>query len=564
MTGADAGCGSGAGAEAPPSHGPLRPAHDPTSTDVDNPSADADDRSAKPRRDGRRGDPYGTFAAGNLLQSPVTEGPADEGPAPAREPSNAEAAKRPQRALAPDLLRGLLMLLMALDHTSISLHIWSHGTGRTSESDGIVVRHFNFPTAYVIRTLSHLCGAGFTFLLGMGVVYLGRSRKKLGWSTGRLVRYFAVRAAVLTLVSTVFGFVLTAGKVWFLNMVLFSLAVNYFLAGLLWLLFNKTETLLTETLLSGAKRGVGVTEEEDVEQPLLTQRGYDSTSISNTLAASVSWHFHNAMLLAMSIVTILWNIWLSENHGHCLSTPLMAQSSVGAQTIPQNPLLRIWFWPVMGLRVLSGFPPLAWLSFATLGLLYGRISVSKAWNPRTFAACHAFAAVLFATVFVLTRLLRWGNLSEGCLRTDAQQSHPGSNPYLVSATSFFYLVKYPPDVAFWSFTMAGNLGLLAFFGALPVRFASRLTLLLDLGTAALFFYILHILVIFALGMALVARFGHDTGIADPMDPGNTRGIDSLLVYFAFWAAAILLLWPLCRAYSRFKSRQSSDSIWRFF
>ncbi|GJN71058.1 hypothetical protein PLIIFM63780_002352 [Purpureocillium lilacinum] len=494
------------------------------------------------------------------------------------------------RALAPDLLRGLLMIVMALDHNAIALHTWTHGTGRASESDGFPVRRFNFPVAYAVRTLTHLCAPGFTFLLGMGVVYLGRSRRgKLGWSAGRLARYLAVRTAVLTGVTVVFGLVVTGGRVWFLNMVLFALAVDYLLAGLLWLAMDWTEGLVTGVLAGWMKSRAGEADDDEGERrPLLTGEttvaaSGEALDSRTARAASISWHIHNAVLLILSLITIWWNIWLSENNGHCQaesSAPFMFTSSsppftstpssaTTTTTAPQNPLLRIWFWPVMDMsgRVMSGFPPLAWLSFAILGLLYGRILVAQPSRPpRALFAGHALVSLLFALVFVLTRLLHIGNLSEGCLQTPAQQHQQrGQNPYLADVPSFFYIVKYPPDVAFWALTMAGNLALLALFGALPVRFArQRLTMLLDFGTTALFFYVAHMLVIFALGMALVALFGHDTGVADPMDPDNSRGIDNLWAYFAVWAAAMLMLWPVCRAYSRFKSTKSADSIWRFF
>ncbi|PNY29066.1 Uncharacterized protein TCAP_01009 [Tolypocladium capitatum] len=483
-------------------------------------------------------------------------------------PSSTSATKPSgARALAPDLLRGLLAMVMALDHTAVALQTWQHGTNRNTEADGVPVRRFNFATAYLVRTLTHLCGAGFTFLLGLGVVYLGRSRTtKLGWSPLRLARYFAVRALVLTAVTAVFGFAVTGGRVWFLNMVLFALAVDYFLAGLLWLAFDKTEGLLAEQLTKVLKRS-DVTAVDDGEvRPLLGRRGAGESGAASR-AASLSWHIHNAVLLALSIVTIFWNIWLSENHGHCEASSSstlptwMQQRTVSA---PQNPFARIWFWPVMGRRVVSGFPPMAWLSFAVLGLLFGRIAVARTWNPRTLAAGQAFAGVLFALVFALTRVLRFGNLSEGCLQTPEHERHPGANPYLVSPASFFYVVKYPPDVAFWAMTMAGNLFLLALFGAIPIRIAKRFTVFLDFGTTALFFYVAHLLLVFLLARILIGLFGHDTGVADPMNPDDSWGIDNLFGYFGTWALVMFILWPICRLYSRFKSGKPMDSIWRFF
>ncbi|KAG5985900.1 hypothetical protein E4U43_005807 [Claviceps pusilla] len=483
------------------------------------------------------------------------------------------------RVLAPDLTRGLLMMIMTLDHASLSLHIWQHGTGRDSEQDGRVITRWNYTTAYIVRTLTHLCAPGFTFLLGMGVVYLGRSRTKLGWGSARLARYFAVRCVVLTVVTAVLGLIVTGGKVYFMNAVLFALAVDYLLAGLLWLAMDKTEALLTRILartstrkswLVGSSNQAAAGEDADDEsimQPLLRERREADTSSEAYIS---SWSIHNAVLLVFGAIAIFWNIWLSDDGGECKSSLSAASTSAASAAVtvtsPTNPFLRIWFWVMMqpGSRIMSGFPPMAWLSFALFGMLYGRIMTARSWTRQAAVLAHLFAAMVFAIVFVLTRVLEFGNLSTGCLRTPDQDAHPTRNPYLASPASFFYIVKYPPDVAFFAFTMAGTLLLLALFTAIPPRIAKRMSMLLDFGTSALFFYVAHMLLLFPLGAVVVMLFGHDTGVPDPMNPGQSRGVDNLFGYFAFWALVILLMRPLCAWYSRFKSTKGADSIWRFF
>ncbi|TWU72324.1 hypothetical protein ED733_000908 [Metarhizium rileyi] len=472
------------------------------------------------------------------------------------------------RALAPDLLRGLLMMIMAFDHAALALHTWEHGTGRVAEADGQVVRRWNYTTAYIVRTLTHLCGTGFTFLMGMGVVYLGRSRTRLGWSPVRLARYFAVRCVVLTAVTVVFGFVMTGGQLWFMNAVLFALAVDYLLAGLLWLAINETEVLLALAIArmrkvwaSEASQSTMTTDDSDengVTQPLL--RGREATRTTGD--AYLSWSIHNVLLVVLSLVTVFWNIWLSDDGGVCSAN----KQDISTLASPVNPFLRVWFWVMTepGSRIMSGFPPMAWLSFAILGILYARIVTARPWSRHALVLGHVCAALVFSLLFVLTRVLHFGNLSEKCLQTPDQQRRPAQNLYLASVASFFYVVKYPPDVAFFALTMAGNLLLLALFAAIPPRVARQLTMLLEFGTSALFFYIVHLLLLFGLGILAVAAFGHETGIPDPIYPGKTRGIDDLFGYFGFWAACMLLLWPVCRAYSRFKSSKAADSIWRFF
>ncbi|KAK0630291.1 hypothetical protein B0T17DRAFT_589866 [Bombardia bombarda] len=465
-------------------------------------------------------------------------------------------AKSTTRALAPDLLRGLLMVLMALDHNAMALRSWPHGTAVDGEQDSAVVHEWNRPVAYAIRTLTHLCAPGFTFLLGMGVVYFGRSRTNLGWSARRMAWHFLLRAVVLMLVSVVIGLAMTAGDVWFFNIVLFALAVDYLLAGLLWIAMSRTEQTLAFVLLKVLPDG----KKDDPTEPLLQDRqGEEDIAPDRTIirVADISWHVHNAVLFGLAVLTIWWNIWLSPTGGHCQVEHV--------EMLPESNWFRIWFYPIQGPHVLSGFPPLAWISFAILGLLYGRVILAKSWSGKAITAANAAAGAAFSLVFVLTRLLHFGNLSEGCLQMPEHIQHPGADQYLTSLPSFFYLTKYPPDVAFWSFTMAGNLFLLALLGTLPSNFASRaFKVLLVFGTSALFFYVVHLILLFSMAVGLVAWLGHSLSFKDPFVGGPVVGVDELWAFFLNWALVLAMLYPLCRWYGRFKRTREPDSIWRFF
>ncbi|OHF02521.1 hypothetical protein CORC01_02216 [Colletotrichum orchidophilum] len=469
----------------------------------------------------------------------------------------------PTRALAPDLLRGLLMMFMAMDHNVIGLNPWPHSTGANhQESDSAVVERWNSPMGYAVRMLSHLCAPGFTFLLGMGVAYFGRSRAKMGWSSARMARHFATRAVILTVVSTAMGFVLSQGQLWFLNMVLVALAVDYLLAGLLWLGITATEPLLASLL----DRFFHIIGGDGAERtPLLVHTGHINPSGSQTKASvraqTMSWHIHNAVLLVLGFVTICWNHWVSPTHGVCAA----ASSSPVAPTAT-NDFWRFWFFEITRPRVISGFPPLAWLSFAILGLLYARILLARPVSPAKLACGNVAAGLAFSVLFVLTRVLRIGNLSEGCLRTPDQAAEsPDANPYLVSAASFFYVVKYPPDFAFFAYTLAATFFLLALFGAVPPRFASKwLGVLLVFGTSALFFYLTHLVILFSLCVLLVRLFGRENGRPPPMDGWPAVGVSNVWVWWANWLLVMAIMYPLCRWYSAFKKTKSADSMWRFF
>ncbi|KAK8038978.1 hypothetical protein PG993_007389 [Apiospora rasikravindrae] len=438
------------------------------------------------------------------------------------------------RVLAPDLLRGTLMVLMAMDHAVVAIRSWDHGQAHESEGDSTPVSEWNRPIGYIIRTFTHLCAPGFTFLLGMGVVYFGRSRTRLGWSTYQMLRHFIIRAVVLTLITVLMGVVFTGGKIWFLNAVLFALAIDYVLAGMLWSVLDKIEAATTQCLKDYFKRN----HESGETTPLLVSslEGIRNSDKASTRAIAISWHFSNGILVALSVITAC--PWKPDT-GH-----LVLAHHVGPYHV--------------------GVSPMAWLSFAIMGLLYGRLVQVRPLSPARLNTSTLLVALAFFLLFAFTRIFRFGNLSEGCLHMPEHVAHPDRNPYLASVPSFFYVIKYPPDVAFIAYTMSVNLSLLALFGALPSGVTKRFTILLTYGTSALFFYLVHQLILFSAGAVLARFFGRETGETDPFTGQPTVVVENIWIYWGLWATALAILYPLCRWYSGFKKTKGPDSIWRFF
>ncbi|KUI65241.1 hypothetical protein VM1G_00629 [Cytospora mali] len=473
------------------------------------------------------------------------------------------STKSTTRGLAPDLLRGLLMVLMALDHNTLALNPWEPETAIDGEVDnGEPVHKWNRPDAYAVRSLTHLCAPGFIFLLCAGTVYFSRSRKAIGWSSTRMTWHFLQRAVLLTLLCIPLGLVLTLGKAWFLNLMLFALAVDYLVAGLLFLVISKTE----ESLAFGLLRVLPDVKGDDAREPLLADRRGEediAPDLKIMRAADISWHVHNALLLALAVVTVWWNIWLSSSGGHCKVHSSVADlATVG---LPKSNWFRIWFYPLKADGVVSGFPPLAWLSFAFLGLLYGRVVLARPWTKMTLAIGNTITGLAFSVVFVLTRVLQFGNLSNGCLHLPKDPAHPDANPYLSSWSSFFYVVKTPPDVAFWAYSLGSNFVLLAFLGIIPVALAlTLLNPLLVYGTSALFFYVVHLVLLFLSRLVWLPLMGHDMGWKDRLTGEGAVGVDKMWVYWLNWALVLVVMYPLCRWYGSFKKTRGPDSIWRFF
>lgn len=105
----------------------------------------------------------------------------------------APADRRPSRNLALDALRGLIVVLMAVDHTNYFV-AQQHSSG---EHWGGPFPAYTEALGFVTRLITHPVAPGFAFLMGVGMVLFAESRRKRGWNEWAIVRHFLVRGAVL-------------------------------------------------------------------------------------------------------------------------------------------------------------------------------------------------------------------------------------------------------------------------------------------------------------------------------------------------------------------------------
>jgi uncharacterized membrane protein len=100
------------------------------------------------------------------------------------------------RLLSLDRLRGLLMVLMALDHAAFFL-TRLHTVG---EFWGGPYPSYNAALPFLVRGVTHLAATGFFFLLGVGQGLGARAKQKQGWSWPRTTGQFLLRGALLIVV----------------------------------------------------------------------------------------------------------------------------------------------------------------------------------------------------------------------------------------------------------------------------------------------------------------------------------------------------------------------------
>jgi uncharacterized membrane protein len=152
------------------------------------------------------------------------------------------------RLLPLDALRGLIMVLMALDHANHFI-AQQHSPGEYW-GGGFPIYHDAFP--FLTRLVTHLCAPGFFFLMGVGMVLFAHSRRKHGWSEWAIIRHLLIRGGLLIALQLLVvnrAWELSAGG-WGLELyigVLFALGGTMILGSLL--LWLKPEVLLALTIV---------------------------------------------------------------------------------------------------------------------------------------------------------------------------------------------------------------------------------------------------------------------------------------------------------------------------
>src|SRR6266850_1420992 len=110
--------------------------------------------------------------------------PTESSPVPAtapRSPGSDSVSSASGRLDSLDLLRGLIMSLMAIDHASFFIRkqhfaeFWSGHLPSYSSAAG-----------FLTRFITHLAAPGFFFLMGASMILLADSRRRLGWNDTQL------------------------------------------------------------------------------------------------------------------------------------------------------------------------------------------------------------------------------------------------------------------------------------------------------------------------------------------------------------------------------------------
>lgn len=236
-----------------------------------------------------------------------------------------------------------------------------------------------------------------------------------------------------------------------------------------------------------------------------------------------------AMILGSFLLWLDTRVLLAISVALLVGTELVIRNFANA-VFPIQPWAQLFLLPGTTEQVSVLYPVLPWLGVTMFGMAFGK------WfgaNPENSYRRALYFGVAFLLVYVPLRVLNgFGNI----------RAQVGSD-----WIAFLNNVKYPPSITFLLLSLGINLSLLDGLSRNALSFLTRsLSPLMVFGATPLFFYLAHLYLYGFLGRTF---FPAGTGIP---------------AMYPWWLVGLVILYPLCWVYRRFKNSQPPNSIWRFF
>ena len=383
-----------------------------------------------------------------------------------------------RRIQSIDFIRGIIMVIMALDHTRDFFHLSTTGNPLDPAT--------SYPALYFTRWITHFCAPTFVFLSGLSAWLQGQRKSK------RELRRFLI----------------TRG----LWLILFDLTVQSFimLGDIHFQLF------LLETLSS---IGAGM-------------------AILGVLIA-LPYRY----ILAIGLVIVFGHNALDFLEASAKG-PLPAWYKLlhqpGAVPLWGNHLLFILY------------PWLPWTGLTLLGYCCGRVFTSREFPQRKKILVRSGIAVILF-FFILRAINLYGDPGPWQMQKSAMRTF----------FSFMNVSKYPPSLLY----LCATIGPLLIFLGLAKNSDSRWQKTISIfGRVPLFYFSIHFLILHVACAIVFFLRGHTWAEAVKGYPDEAfkfvvpgEGF-SLAGVYGIWIALVVLMYPLSKAYDRYKTA-NKDKWW---
>jgi uncharacterized membrane protein len=209
-------------------------------------------------------------------------------------------------------------------------------------------------------------------------------------------------------------------------------------------------------------------------------------------------------------------------------------------------------FPVGEINLILAYPMVPWIFLMPLGYYFGElykkdvdhgIRIKKLWQY----------GILITSIFII---LRFSNIYGDSIKWAIQDS------FALTLMSFFSLTKYPPSLLYLLITIGPTL----IFLALAEKWSGgTFDKLITIGRVPMFFYVAHIFAIHIAATLAAVLTGYN--IPDMViDVFVTRQPElqgygfNLGVVYLVWIAIILILYPICSWFNKYKSN-NRDKWW---
>ncbi len=383
------------------------------------------------------------------------------------------------RIASIDFLRGLVMLLMALDHVRM---YFGYGTWYAEPTNLATTTSLLFLT----RWITHFCAPVFVFLAGTSAYLHGaKDENKKAVSSFLLRRGLWLVFAELVIVNFAWTFDITYSNI--LLQVIWALGISMIALSALVYLPGKIILAIGVLLVAG-------------------HNFLDSVNMSGT--------------------TIRVLLWYTLHQPRFVAFP-------------------------SGNVVNFVYPVLPWIGLMAIGYVFGTLYRDD-FDPNKR---RKLLLQIGTSLTLLFLLLRGFNLY------GEPKDWSGQDTFVYSILTFLNTTKYPPSLHFLLMTMGPALILLSLSEGRKHKVSAPIVLF---GKVPFFFYVTHLYFIHALAMLYLASTGRPADeyvlSAANMAAGRLGSFGlGLEAVYVVWIMVIVMLYPLCSWYQKFK--QSHPSKW---